>query len=183
MAAEPIEMFRRAAAEDAVEIQRSGDGLRLVAHPRVEGFPSRYHGLFFEVEHFVKAADGTVAVVDDPMPFSISFPDDYLRSGDPTLLFRVAQLHGPLFHPNFSPNTPILCLGIQFRPGTRLRSVVHQLYQIVRCENFATDSALNVEAAIYYATHLDAVRALKARPLWRHRLARNVVRAAAGSKP
>jgi hypothetical protein len=175
----PRENFLSAAAAECLEIQRDADALSMVPRPRAGGAPDVYDGLFRDVEHLVLAPDGTVAVAADAVVFTITFPADYLHSGDHTLLYRVARLHSPLFHPNVGGGGAFICLGTSFRPGTRLRTLVHQLYGIVGCQNFATDSPLDAEAAAYYLAHLDAVRALRARPLWRRRIARNVVRSGA----
>jgi hypothetical protein len=97
--------------------------------------------------------------------FTIHFPPDYCRSTDPNLQFRVVRIHCPLLHPNVKGG--VVCLGPHFRPGTRVRPLVQQIYGIISGRIFATDHAFDAEACKYYLLHLGQVRTLRTRPLWR----------------
>jgi hypothetical protein len=165
-----MENFLRTTVADHVYIARESDSLRLRPRMRNGGLPNVYDGMFLGIEHLVHAHDGTVAVSAEPIVFSISFPPDYLVSTDATLLYRVVSVRSDLLHPNRAGS--VLCVGRSFRPGTRLRTLVHQLHAVFSCQNFATESPLDAAASRYYIAHGDQIRALRARPLWRRPLAR-----------
>jgi hypothetical protein len=131
------------------------------------------------VEHLERAADGTVRVSPDAVRFRLQFPDDYCRSVQPDLQFRVASVHTPLVHPNCRGG--ILCLGPHFRPATRIRPLVEHVYRIITGKTIAPDHAFDADAARYYLAHLGQVQALRAQPLWSRPVARRarVTRAAA----
>lgn len=160
-----LNAFLETAAADAAELNRDSDVLSLLARSAGTTPPRLYDGIFREVEHLERTADGTVQASKSLVAFTIEFPGDYCRSIDPQLQFRVARVLTPLLHPNCKAG--ILCLGSDFRPGTRLRGVVHEVYSIVCGRNFAAQSALDPWAAEYYLAHLDQVRALRSRPLLR----------------
>ena len=173
MMSDPVyEGFLETAHEDHLTINRDSDVARLVPQPRAAGYPDRYQLMLVDIEHLVRAADGTVTTSADPVLCSVRFPADYLRSASENLLYRVVRVETPVFHPNIAGGT--LCLGASFRPGTRLRAIVVQLYATLSERSFATQSPLDVEASRYYLAHLEQVSALRARPLWRRRLARHV---------
>jgi hypothetical protein len=161
--------FLKEAAEDAAAINRKSAILRLVPDPRSSGAPSSYHGLLWKVEHLEQSPAGTVVVKDEPIPFTFFFPEDYLRGADPRLPLRVVMVHKPIFHPNLTGVH--VCLGKNFRPGTRLRGLVHQLYLILSSRTFATEDAFNPSAARYYLDHLAQIEKLRSAPLWRRPVA------------
>ena len=167
-----LDGFLETAAEDAVALNAASDILLLEADAAGNGAPHTYTGWLREVEHFERCAAGTVAVSAAAVKFTVHFPADYCRSVDPQLQFRVARVHGALVHPNCRGG--VVCLGPHFRPGTRLRPLVEQLYGMIAARVFATNHAFDAEAARYYLQHLDEVRALKAPPLWRRRLAGSI---------
>jgi len=164
--------FLEAMVGEARAVNQASDVARLGPRPGTGAPPAIYDGTFDGVEHFEQLADGTVAVSATPVRFSISFPTSYLRSGDPRLQFQVAQLLTPILHPNVSRS--VVCLGPHFAPGTGLRALVQQLYGIVSGHVFATDHAFDATARQYFLSHLDDVKALRAKPLWRRQLARRV---------
>jgi hypothetical protein len=166
-----LNAFLETAAADAAELDQGSDVLSL--RPRSAGStpPRIYDGILHEVEHLERVADGTVQASESLVAFTIEFPLDYCRSTDPLLQFRVARIHTPLLHPNCRGG--ILCLGSDFRPGTRLRGVMHEVYAIVCGRNFAAQSAMDPWAAEYYLAHLDQVRALRSRPLLRRQIGRH----------
>jgi len=178
----PVEAFLGTAHEDFETIRRDGDAVRMLAFPRepAEGYPFAYEAVFSDIEHLVRSADGTVRVSSDPVACTIRFPEDYLHATDRSLIYRVVRMSSPIFHPNVhsgagtADSTGGLCLGTGFRPGTRLRALVFQLHRIIASRSFATESPLDLSAAEYYVAHTDQIRGLKARPLWRARLATNI---------
>ncbi|MEN8185262.1 MAG: hypothetical protein ABFS46_22290, partial [Myxococcota bacterium] len=161
--------FLREAEREAQACNRESGVLRLLGDPVSGHPPSRFHGLLREVQHFVREPGGAVHVSDDPIPFSIHLPEDYLRSVDPALQFRIVELHAPLFHPNV--RGPLVCMGSRFRPGTRLRSVVEHVYALFASHVFATEDAFCPEARDFYRRHTARARSLQAAPLWRRPLA------------
>ena len=165
------ESFLLGAREDAERIGAESDAVRLVAAPRSGSPPAVYHGLLSGAAHFVRDAAG-IRVSADPIPFTLQFPGDYLRSADPDLQFRVVFVHAPLVHPNCRGG--LVCLGPGFRPGTRLRALVEQAYGILASRVFAPDHALDPEARDFFLHHIEEVRRLRASPLWRRPLAARV---------
>jgi hypothetical protein len=181
-AANPILVdFLEAMIGEASAVNEASDVARLLARAGSGAPPAIWDGVFVGVEHFEPLPDGTVAASAAPVHFSISFPTSYLRSGDPRLQFQVARVLTPILHSNVSGG--VVCLGPHFMPGTGLRALVQQLYGIVSGRTFATNHAFDATARHYFLTHLDDVRALQAKPLWRRKLAqriRTVATAASG---
>jgi len=157
-------IFRAGVREDAAQLPRSR-ALRLSCDAASGDPPSRYHVLLQGVEHFERADAGGYERTFRPLVFQIEFPDDYCRCVDGTLPFRVARSLGRLAHPNVNA-AGVVCLGAKFRPGTRLRPLVHELYQIASGRNFATESPLDPHARDFFLARLAEVRALRAEPLW-----------------
>jgi len=172
----PMTNFLKTALADQVLITRESDTVRLIGRPRSGALPNVYDGVCEGVEHLVSAGDGTVSVSSEPICFSVTFPADYLASTDATLLYRVVRVHSPLYHPNHLAGSGVICLGRAFRAGTRLRALVYQLYSILGCQNFASDSPLDTAASAYYVAHAEQIRALRARPLWRSRVSTVIAR-------
>jgi hypothetical protein len=162
--------FLETSAEDAQEVNAASDTVQVVGRPRPGALPHTYDSVLRDVEHLEWVGDGTVRVSSDPLSFVISFPFDYCRSTDPQLQFRVARFTTPLLHPNCQ-RSGIICQGSGFRPGTRLRPLIQEVYTIACGRNCRTDHAFDPAAAEYYLAHLDQVRALRARPLWRRPVA------------
>lgn len=153
-------------------ISRESHILRLVADPLSGDPPSRYHALLREVEHFERRPDGRPRLSNEPIAFTLHFPDSYLRSGDPKLQYQVLRVGSRVFHPNV--RVGLVCLGHGFRPGTRLRPLVEQAYAVLSSRVYATQDALDGEARDYYRRHVEEVRRLRASPLWRHPVAGRV---------
>jgi hypothetical protein len=167
-----LQAFLTSAARDAERAASESDVLRIAADPNSGTPPSEYRVLLLSVEHFERDRDGSVRLTDAPVPFSISFPRDYLSSADPMLPYRVVRVHSPLVHPNHRGG--VLCLTGGVKPGTRLRSLVEIVYGVVGGKIFATDDALDRDAAVFYLREIDRVRALRSPPLWRRRVAASV---------
>ena len=164
--------FLESAAADAECVCQESDCLRLSPDPATGDPPRTYQGLLKRAEHYVRDPEGAFVVTSRPIPFQIHFPDDYLRSLDPNLQFRVLSTSRQLVHPNVSGG--VVCLGGRFRPGTRLRSVVEQFYGIATSRVAAIDHPFHLQAAEFFLDHLDAIRGFRNEPLWRRPLAARV---------
>jgi hypothetical protein len=169
---DPYDVFLGTTASELPQINADSSVVRLV--PAVgAGFPAAaYDGVLTGVEHFELEPGGTVHVSARDVPISVRFPPDYLRSADPSLQFRVVRVHVPLFHPNHRSGS--LCLGPAFHPGSRLRSLVEQVFGIVSGRIAATDHGFDKDACDYFLAHPEEVRALRAQPLWRQAIATRV---------
>jgi hypothetical protein len=159
------ETFLKGAADDAEAINQNSDIVRIVPDPCSGAPPNTYHGLFWKIEHLERSRGGTLRVTDDPIPFTFFFPEDYLGDSDPRLPLRVVTIHKPIFHPNLSGTQ--VRLGKGFRPGTRLRVLLHQLYLILSSRRFATEHVLDNSARRYYLGHVAKIAMLRSPPLWR----------------
>jgi hypothetical protein len=172
-ASDPIHVdFLDSMIGEASAVNEASDVARVWPRVASGAPPAIYDGTFNDVEHFEPMADGTVAVSAAPVHLSISFPSNYLRSGDPRLQFQVARVLTPILHPNVCGG--VVCLGPHFMPGTGLRALVEQLYAIVSGRTFATNHAFDATARHFFLSHLDDVKALQAKPLWRRKLARRI---------
>ncbi len=170
-----LDEFLALTSEDAKAIATQSDCLQLRADPAdpATGNPPRsYRGLLKGCEHYVRDSDGAFVVTRRPIPFEIHFPDDYLRSLDPELQFRVASTSRHIVHPNILGG--IVCLGGRFRPGTRLRSLVEHFYGIATGRVVAIGHPFDPMAAEFFLDHMDVVRGFRNEPLWREPLAARV---------
>jgi hypothetical protein len=141
--------------------------------------PFLYRGILAGVEHFVRVSDGTFRVSSSPLLFEIEIEQDFCRSSDRHLQFRVLRTSSLLVHPNVSSG--ICCLGTRFRPATKLRSIVELFYRIASGRIAATDDPFDPVSAEFFLSHPSEVRALRAPPLWSRPTAREVrVEPAAG---
>lgn len=138
-----FEHFLENTASDAAELQRTSD--LVVLDPLPPSPPSRYL-CRFSVAYLRRTPAGTVAIDPGPVNCCIRFPGDYLRCVDSRLFIRVASVLTPVLHPNIFEG--IVCLGAGFAPGTPIRAVVWQLFQILTYRNCTVDerNALNGEA-------------------------------------
>ncbi len=164
--------FLITAEANATRVNAESDIVRIVPDHGTGRPPRVYHGLLKHVEHFARDAGGGYRVVSDPIRFEIRFSDDYCKSVDSSLQFRVVRTDAGLVHPNVSGE--VVCLGGAFRPATPLRSVVDTFYRIASGRVAATDHPFDLEAASFFRQSVDRVRALEAAPLWRQPLARSV---------
>lgn len=140
-----FQSFLENTADDALELQERSDVLALTPIPPMP--PSRY-GCTFQVPYLQRLPSGTVDIVAGPVLCAISFPEDYLRSTDPTLFMKMASVLSPGFlHPNVSPVGNV-CLGADFAPGTPIGALVMEIFEIVTYRNCMVDerNALNPEA-------------------------------------
>ena len=135
-----------------------------IARQRAGDPPYRFKGVLEGVEHFERAADGTFPKVRHPIPFEVEIEEDYCRSTDKYLPFRVVRTASAIVHPNIASG--VCCLGNKFRPATPLPAVIEQFYQIASGRIAATDDPFDHDAAEFFLNNLEAVRALRAEPLW-----------------
>ncbi len=164
-----LEGILEEARDDFPRINADSDVVELHPEPGAGLLPRSYVGLFRGVEHFVRTDLHRYDRVARPIPFRIAMGEDYARSVDPNLQFRVVSTDADVVHPNIKGG--IVCLGAKFRPGTKLRSVVEQFYRIASGRVAATSHAFDGDAAEFFLSHLEAVRALHAEPLWKRPLA------------
>jgi hypothetical protein len=160
-----FEAFLKEAVDDAAAINQNSDIVRIVPDPCSGTLPNTYHGVYWEIEHLERSRGGTLRVTDDPIPFTFFFPEDYLGDSDPRLSLRVVRVDKPIFHPNLSQ--PQVRLGKGFRPGTRLRALLQQLYLILASRCFSTEDVLDPLARRYYLDHVAKIAKLRSPPLWR----------------
>jgi hypothetical protein len=170
---DPYDVFLGTAALEVPQIHARSRVVRLIPAPGAGNPPAAYNAVFAGIEHFEPVPGGTVRVTSCDVPVKITFPLDYLRSTDPSLQFRVVRVLGPLLHPNHRDDGT-LCLGPAFHPGSRLASIVEQVYGIVSGRIAATAHGLDRAACDYYLAHPAEVRALQAEPLWRVKVAASV---------
>ncbi len=149
----------------ARELNRNSDTVTLAPESISGSLPRVYHGLLRGAKYFARQAGGLFAVSNAPLTFSLTFPDDYCKSVDPRLQFRVISTEPRLVHPNVQGG--IVCLGGRFRPSTSLRVLVEQFYAIATARVAAIDDPFDPEAAAFFVAHLGEVRALESAPLWR----------------
>jgi len=164
--------FLRRIAEDVPAVRAASGVVHLAPDPGSDP-PRRIHGLFSEIETFIRGPGDTVVTSRRPLPFRLDFPDDYCSCADGTLQLRVARVMTPILHPNVGPGG-IVCLGPSFRPSTRLRPLLEHLHLICSGRVFASESPWEAKTAEFFRRHPDRVRALRSPPLWREPAARRV---------
>jgi hypothetical protein len=169
-----IQGFRESAVASVNAINRATDRLKIVADPFSGSPPTIYHVLLEPLEHFERDPVAGVRVVTRAIAAALRIPDDYLRSSDGSLQFRVASTEPRVFHPNCKAGC--VCLGPRFAPGTTLRSLVAQLYDLLSSRVFASDHGFDPEASRFYLENIERVAAIRASapPLWRRPLAASV---------
>jgi hypothetical protein len=167
--ADPIlEGFLSSCPADADYICQNSDCIR-ISPDASSGVPPRtYQGILKGAQHYVRDPQGAIVVSDRPIHFSIGLADDYLKSLDDNLQFRVVSTSRHLVHPNVCGG--VVCLGGRFRPATRLRSVVEQFYAIATSRVAATGHPFDLPAAEFYLDHMDVIRGFQSEPLWRRPL-------------
>ncbi|MAE97382.1 MAG: hypothetical protein CL910_22260 [Deltaproteobacteria bacterium] len=169
-----IRAFRgRTMDRDLQAVRDRSDSVRLAPDPRSGEPPARLHGVFRDLAYFEPDVQRSCRVVRRPLPFSLTFADDYCCCSDGSLQMRVAQLHAPIVHPNVAPGG-LVCLGPRFRPGTKLPALLEHLHAIVSGRVYASESPLDPEAARLFLREGERVRALRSAPLWRDPVARAV---------
>jgi hypothetical protein len=153
--------FLENTAADALALQERSDVVALQALPPA---PASRYLCSFRAPFLRRLPAGTVTIDPGPIDCTIRFPSDYLWCADPRLFIRVAAVMTPGFvHPNVLDG--IVCLGAAFAPGTPIRGVVWQLFEIVTYRNCTLDerNALNYEACRLLRSYPDLIEKL-ARP-------------------
>ncbi len=172
---DPIyDAFLEHAEREAAAISAESDTTAVFPLPAPSGRPSHYAAIFHGIEHYVRRPSAEPRLTDEPILAGFHFPTDYLRSGDPHLLFKVVHILSPVLNPNVSGVT--LCLGSSFRAGTSLRVLVHQVHAIFSAGRFSTTSPLDREAADFYVANAEKIRALRSQPLYREPIVTNLRR-------
>lgn len=156
--------FLESAAKEARGLSAVSEVLTVTPLPPL---PPAIYLCEFRVPHLRRADSGRVDVCDGIVVCGIHFPDNYVRSVDPSLPMRVAALIRPrnFVHPNVSRGS--ICLGYRFAPGTRMRLLLHELYEIVSYQNYTLDesNAMNAEACRLLRAHPELLERLEPPPL------------------
>lgn len=136
--------FLEAAMRDAARIAGASDVLAVVP---LAPLPARTYRCVFDVRYLRRLPSGLVDVAPGPVVAAIHFPDDYLRALDRQLGLRVVSMLTPdVFHPNV--RGAAVCLGSAFAPGTPIRWLLAELYEVITYRNLTVDerNALDPEA-------------------------------------
>jgi hypothetical protein len=142
-----LETFLARQFEEGMALARESD---LVELTPIGAYPPQRYVARFRCTGLCRRASGEIAAMHDA-EVGIFFPDDYLRRTDP---YQILMWLGPpnVWHPNVSDKAPVICLG-RLGPGTRFVDILYQLFEIISFKKFATDDALNLEAARWARQH------------------------------
>lgn len=159
-----FQRFLQGGMADAMELAEQSGG-RLQVFPQTPFPPSRYT-VAFQVPFLRPLPSGTIEVVTtEPILVGLNFPEEYLWSADPRLLLSIVSVLTPrVFHPNVRGS--FVCLG-DLRPGTSLRSLLFELYEVLGHRNLGVDerNALVQDACRFLRAHPDLLTKLVAPPL------------------
>jgi hypothetical protein len=148
--------------EEITELAAHSDVVEILQHGPV---PPDHYILRFHCRGLIKTRAGVAEA--DWFDVGLRFPEDYLRRVSVPEI--VTWLWPPnTYHPNVLP--PYVCLG-RVRPGTALRDLVYQLYEIITYHKVVMreDDALNHEACAWARQHQEKFP-LETRPLRRRAL-------------
>ena len=158
----------RSQFEAGMRLAEQSDLLDLT--PLNASFPERYIA-HFRCKGLVRVDDGSISEADSFL-VGIWFPEDYLRSRDPFLPYRVLTWLGPrgIWHPNISNKHPVICVG-RLQPGTGLVQILYQVFEIITYNKvtMVESDALNTEACAWARRNKDRFP-VDRRPLKRRRL-------------
>lgn len=157
------ESFLRHQHAAITELAAHSDVVEILQHSQV---PPEAYILRFHCKGLVKTEAGIEEA--DWFDVGIRFPEDYQRRIE--IAEVVTVLWPPtIFHPNI--RFPFVCLG-NVRPGTDLKDLVYQLYEIITFHNFGMNegNALNAEACSWARRNQERFP-LERRPLRRRTLA------------
>ena len=154
-----LEQQREACAEFAA----NSEVVTVHPLPNPLGPPTRYL-THYKCTSILRGADGQIGPADGEFSVGITFREDHLRFVDP---LRVVTWLGPtnIVLPNVRP--PYLCVGHVF-PGIELVDLLYSVHEIICCFNWASDDALNEEAAVWTRRHQHLLPADR-RPLRRRK--------------
>lgn len=157
--------FLQNALIEARELAAESHVLRVCPMPPLP--PSSYL-CQFGLPYLRRLPSGLVEVAPGPVLAGIHFPEDYLRAADPHLYLKIASVLTPdLVHPNVHGST--VCLGSAFAPGTPIRVLLWELFDILAYRNVSLDerNALNPMACRLLRAHPHLFDKLESRPLRR----------------
>ena len=73
----------------ARQVNADSDIVTLAAEGAPGSLPRAFHGVMEGMQYYARESSGAFAPSDAPLGFSLNFPDDYCRSVDPNLQFRI----------------------------------------------------------------------------------------------
>jgi ubiquitin-protein ligase len=148
MADRILEGFLSRQYEAGMQLAHQSDLLDLI--PLGVSPPNRYMA-HFTCRGLIRTIQGAILEAHD-FAVEIRFPQDYLRSRDPHLPYRVLTWLLPrrIWHPNISNEHPIICVG-RLSPGTNLVAILYQLFEIITYNKvtMVETDALNKEACAW----------------------------------
>lgn len=137
--------------QHAESVALNADSDVLALHPEPGEFPPRRYLARFNGATMVRERGRVVRT--QGFDVLIQFPADYLRRVPDAA--RIVGLLAPrnAFHPNVAP--PFVCTG-HLQPGTGLREIVYQVYEILTFQRFTPreDDALNPDACVWARNHM-----------------------------
>jgi len=157
------ERVRALVADHQDMIELDGWNSKIEFKPNADHAPTRYI-VTFTYKGFEKLSDnGDTPVISEKHQAEITMGADYPRTAP-----RVKWLT-PIFHPNISPKTGAVCLGVlqdRYLPGLGLARLVTILAEMVQYRNFDMTSALNGEAAKWASKrdHWEDIKAIGGSP-------------------
>ncbi len=158
-----FEYFLRRQFDEGKALAAASDIVRLVP---VDGAPPNRYLVAFQCEGLVRWRDGEVRQARE-FHAGIYFAPDYLRTVRPgevvTMLFP-----DDIWHPNILG--PAICLG-GIAPGMSIVDLLHQIYEILSYQNWASHDGLNPAACEWARNNQDRFP-LERRPLRRRPAAR-----------
>jgi ubiquitin-protein ligase len=157
-----LDGFLKQQLQDGIKLAEQSDLIRLLPLEMPEGSPRLYRvqflckGLVMQPNnHIVEAQQFEVG---------IRFNDDHLRRFDPTMVGILDPLN--VWHPNIMFQS--ICVG-KMAPGVQLKDLIHQIYEIVTYQNWASHDGLNCDA-MQWARNNQSLFPVDRRPLKRRAL-------------
>ena len=138
--------FLKEQCREAIEMSAHSDLVQIHA---VEGDPPDRYLARFRCKGLVRDSDGAIHEHDD-FTFGIWFPEDYLRRVEARLVVAMAPPWN-VWHPNVTYGAPFICPG-HLVPGTCLRDIVHQIFDVLTYNKWAAHDPLNEAAAQFART-------------------------------
>ncbi len=153
MADRIMEGFLSRQYEAGMQLAGESDLLDLI--PLATPTPNRYIA-HFTCSGLIRSRRGEILEEND-FAVEIWFPDDYLRSRDRSLPYRVLSWLMPrsIWHPNISNELPLICVG-RLTPGTDLVTIIYQVHEIITYNKvtMVETDALNKEACAWARRNL-----------------------------
>lgn len=153
MADRIMEGFLSRQYEAGMQLAEESDLLDLI--PLGPPPPDRYLA-HFTCTGLTRSRSGEILEAND-FAVEICFPEDYLRSRDRNLPYRVLSWVMPrsIWHPNISDELPLICVG-RLTPGADLVTIIYQIYEIITYNKvtMVEADALNKEACAWARRNL-----------------------------